>query len=97
MPRRRSEPSMDDPADREIHRAEGRDPYPAPTRGTKGADPPEDDLIDPGDKDERMPHDRGVMEDDEHVGAREDMIDEIGKDKEAWKKGRTQNPPPRRH
>jgi hypothetical protein len=38
-----------------------------------------------------------VMHGDEHVGAREDMIDEIGEDKEAWKKGRTQNTPPRRH
>jgi hypothetical protein len=97
LPRRPSEPSMNDPADREIHRREGRDPYPEPKRGAKDARLPEDDLKDPGDADDDMPHDRGVMRGDEHVGAREDMIDEIGKDKEAWKKGRTQNAPPRRH
>jgi hypothetical protein len=81
---------MNDPADTDVHRPGGRDPYPEPKRGTKGACRPEDDLDDPAGGGEG-PHDRGVMHGDEHVGAREDMIDKVGKDKKAWKKGRTQN------
>jgi hypothetical protein len=84
---------MNDPADREIHRPQGRDPYPESRHGAEDASRPEDDLDDPADKSEG-PHDRGVTRGDEHIGAREDMIDEIGKDKETWKKGRTQNLPP---
>lgn len=90
MPTRPSHPSMNDPADREVHRREGRKPYPEPRHGAKKATRPEDDLTDPAQEGEG-PHDRGVMHGDEHVGAREDMIGEIGKDKAAWKKGRTQN------
>jgi hypothetical protein len=86
---------MNDPADRDIHRPEGRDPYPEPKRGTKAAEDPENELEDPADEGEG-PHDRGVTHGDEHVGAREDMIDEVGKDKDAWKKGRTQNLPQER-
>ena len=96
LPTRPSEPSMNDPADREIHRREGRDPYPEPRRGAKDARQPENDLDDPAEEG-KGPHDRGAMHGDEHVGAREDMIDEVGDDKKAWKKGRTQNLPPKRH
>jgi hypothetical protein len=85
---------MNDPADEEIHRPEGRDPYPVPRRGTRDARRPEDDLEDPSDEGDG-PHDRGVIRGDEHVGAREDMIDTVGGNKEAWRKGRTQNLPPR--
>lgn len=95
LPGRPSEPGMNDPADRDIHRPEGRDPYPEPKRGTKAAEDPENELEDPADEGEG-PHDRGVTHGDEHVGAREDMIDEVGKDKDACKKGRTQNLPQER-
>jgi hypothetical protein len=95
LPGRPSEPAMNDPSDKEIHRPEGRDPYPEPVRGTKDARRSEGDLNDPAEEG-GGPHDRGVMRGDEHIGAREDMIDEVGKDKEAWRKGRTQNPPPAR-
>jgi hypothetical protein len=89
---------MDDPADRDVHSPEGRDPYPEPRRGVKAVEQPEDesgdDLDDPGEADPDMPHNRGVVRGDEHVGAREDIIEHVSDEKEAWKKGRTQNLPP---
>jgi hypothetical protein len=84
---------MNDPADREVHRPEGRDPYPEP-RGVKTGRQTGDDMADPGDANSDMPHDRGVVHGDEHVGAREDIIDQVSDEREAWKKGRTQNVPP---
>ncbi len=94
MPKRPSEPAMADPMDKDIHRSEGRDPYPEPRQGARTKRQAGDDMLDPGDIDSDMPHDRGVVRGDEHVGAREDMIEQVGEDREAWKKGRTQNVPP---
>lgn len=94
MPKRPPKPAMDDPADREIHHGEGRDPYPEPSQGVTKKDRAGDDLKDPGKSAADRPHDRGVVRGDEHVGAREDMIDHVSDRKEAWKKGRTQNLPP---
>lgn len=94
MPKRSSEPAMQDPADREVHRREGRDPYPEPRHGAEAKRRAGDDMEDPGDADSDMPHDRGVVEGDEHVGAREDMIDHVSDERREWKKGRTQNLPP---
>jgi hypothetical protein len=88
MPRRLSKPSMKDPADSDFHRSDNK-------RGAKVTQHPKDDLRDPGDLEGDMPHDRGVMQGDEYVGAREDMIGEIGSDKKAWRKGHTQNSRPR--
>jgi hypothetical protein len=94
--KRRSEPGMRDPTDKELHKREGRDPYPTPQKGARDAEEPQYDLADPADTDPDAPHDRGVMENDEYLSARDQMDKEIGKDKDAWRKGKTQNPPPRR-
>jgi hypothetical protein len=93
--KRQSGPGMRDPTDRELHRPEGRDPYPMPRKGARKVEEAEDDLADPADTDPDAPHDRGVMEDGEYLSARDQMDIEIGRDKDAWRKGRTQNPPRR--
>jgi hypothetical protein len=89
--KRQSEPGMRDPADKELHKREGRDPYPTPRKGARDVENAEDDLTDPAEVDPDAPHDRGVTEDGEYLSARDQMDVEIGKDKEAWRKGRTQN------
>ena len=72
-------PTMTDPADKSVH------------RGKKKKFNPADDLVDPAAADPDAPHDRGIVQDRNFEGAREDMIEHVGKDKDAWKKGRTQN------
>jgi hypothetical protein len=72
-------PAMTDPADKSVHHGKKRKPNPS------------DDLADPAETDPDAPHDRGVVRDQDFEGAREDMIEQIGEDKDAWRKGRTQN------
>jgi hypothetical protein len=72
-------PAMVDSADKSVH------------RGRKTKPNPSDDLEDPAESDPQAPHDRGMARDQNFEGAREDMIEQIGEGKDAWRKGRTQN------
>lgn len=72
-------PTMADPADKNVHSGERKKSNSA------------DDLVDPTETDPDAPHDRGVVRDCNFEGAREDMVEHVGKDKDAWKKGQTQN------
>jgi hypothetical protein len=94
--KRQAEPEMRDRADSDLHTKAGRDPYPEPKGGSKSRADPENDLADPAETDRAAPHDRGVMKDCEYLSGRDQMDVEIGKDKEAWRKGRTQNSPSKR-
>ena len=94
MPRP-SEPDMRNSSDKEIHTREGRDPYPSPRKGTEEASRSGDDTIDPGDLDAEAPHDRGSVENDEWHSGIEDAEAQVKDEKRAWKKGLTQNDPPR--
>ena len=96
MPRQ-SEPDMRDKADKDIHTREGRDPYPSPRKGVAKADRPEDDTADPADLDPAAPHDRGVVENDKWRDGIDDAARQLAEsgEKRAWKKGLTQNDPPR--
>jgi hypothetical protein len=94
MPRQ-SEPGMRDVTDKEIHTPEGRDPYPSPRKGAEKATRPEDDTADPGDLDPEAPHDRGTVKGGEWHSGIEDAQARVRDEKGAWKKGLTQNDPPR--
>jgi hypothetical protein len=95
--KRQSGPGMHDPADKELHKREGKGPYPPPQHGARKAAKPEDDLADPGEENPDQPHDRGIVREGEYLSGRDQMDLELGEDKEAWRKGKTQNTPPRRH
>jgi hypothetical protein len=93
MPRP-SEPSMRDPADKDIHRKEGIDPYPVP-RKTEEASQPEADTADPARTDPDAPHDRGTAPSGGYttgVDAMKNKLKEEG-EIEDWKEGRTQGAP----
>lgn len=94
MPRQ-SEPGMRDPADKEIHTREGRDPYPSPRKGAEKAGRSEDDTKDPGDVDASAPHDRGTEKGGEWHSGIEDAEEQVKDEKKAWKEGLTQNARPR--
>jgi hypothetical protein len=79
MASKTSRPSMADPADQNVH--QGKNPK----------QNPRDDLVDPGYATEDAPHDRGVVRDGNYEGAREEMIEQVGQDKDAWRRGKTQN------
>lgn len=84
-------PKMHDPADTDIHSAEGAAPYPKPgkTKVEKGT---QDDTADPGDTTRGAPHDRGKDDKDgDYKRALEQQTEKLGDDVEVWKKGRTQN------
>jgi hypothetical protein len=81
---------MRDPADREIHKAAGRDPYPAPKKGATDADNAKNDLEDPADDDPDAPHDRGHIHRGRHASGVDAMRREVEDEAEDWKKGRTQ-------
>ena len=84
-------PRMHDPADTELHSADGTAPYPTPNK-TKVGGEPKDDTVDPAYTTPGAPHDRGKTDKD---GVYKDALDrqteKLGGDVEAWKKGRTQN------
>ena len=93
---RPNEPHMHDPADKELHRKEGVDPYPVPERAAK-AGQPDSDVEDPAEIDRRAPHDRGQARDGGYttgVDAMKKKLKNEGETEE-WKDGRTQNAPPK--
>lgn len=97
MPRQ-SEPNMRDVTDKEIHRKEGVDPYPVPKR-TETVDRTKADTEDPALTEAADTHDRGKALDGDYMDAtdaRKQKLKDDG-DYDAWKHGRTQETPPRKH
>jgi hypothetical protein len=85
-------PHMHDPADKEIHRKEGVDPYPVPRQAETAARPADDETTSTPDNS----FERG----EEHTdGDYLDAVDKMKKtlkeegDLEDWRKGRTQGAP----
>ena len=94
---RQAEPGMRDPDDKDIHKPEGRDPYPDSPKGVRTVGQPSDDTVDPATRDPQAPHDRGSVQDGEWRSGTEDAEAQLADEgeKKAWKKGLTQNAPPR--
>jgi hypothetical protein len=94
---RPSDPGMRDPTDKDIHTRQGRDPYPEPRKGAEKGRNPSDDTVDPGDADAEAPHDRGTVQDGNWMSGIDDAEKQLADEgaKKAWKKGLTQNAPPR--
>lgn len=93
MPRP-SEPAMNDPADKEIHRKQGVEPYPAPAK-TEVVGSQHGDVQDPAKVDSDAPHDRGTAKDGGYTtgtDAMKEQLDDEGA-RDAWKHGRTQEKP----
>lgn len=91
MPRQ-NEPHMHDPADKEIHRKEGVDPYPVPAKSKVVGKPADDEATSTPDNNfERARED----EDGEHIDAVDRMRKTLSEEgaTDAWKEGRTQGAP----
>lgn len=84
-----SSPRMTDPADKEIHSAAGKPPYPKPAK-SKVASNPDDDTRDPATEDGRSPHDRGTERDGDYETGVESMRKQVKGD-DAWRRGETQD------
>jgi hypothetical protein len=82
-------PTMNDPADKEIHTAKGAAPYPPPERTQTAPNPADDEKTSTPDNS----FERGFEKDGDY----RDAVDEMAKtlkgegSYEAWKRGRTQN------
>jgi len=91
MPRD-SEPKMVDPADKEIHRSEGVEPYPVPNKSKVVGRPVDDEATSTPDNN----HERAKTDEDgEHLDAVDKMRKTLTEErsKEAWKRGETQGAP----
>lgn len=93
MPRQ-SEPDMHDPADRDIHSKKGVDPYPAPNKAeAANRSPPDEETSTPDNSFERG-RDHGDGDYLDAVDKMKKTLKDEG-DLEEWRKGRTQNTPPK--
>ena len=83
-------PTMNDPADKDIHTPKGAAPYPVPKHAEKVVTPQDDEKTSTPDNS----FERGGVKGD---GEYRDAVDEMNKtlndegSQKAWKKGRTQN------
>ena len=95
---RPDEPAMRDPADKEVHRKEGVDPYPVPKR-TETVDRTKADTDDPADTTPDAPHDRGRAPDGGYTTGVDAMKNQLDREdvRDDWKYGRTQETHPRKH
>lgn len=87
---RQTDLHMHDPADKDIHRKEGVDPYPVPKKAERADKPADDAQTSTPDNS----YERGLEhEDGEYI----DAVDKMKKtlkddgDLDAWRKGQTQN------
>lgn len=92
MPRR-SEPTMNDPSDEDIHRKEGAEPYPTPAKTEVVGQ--SRDVDDPGRRDADAPHDLGAARDGSYTTGTDAMKEQLSDEgvREDWKHGRTQEKP----
>jgi hypothetical protein len=84
---------MNDPADEDIHNAEGPEPYPTPAKtevvGQSG------DVDDPGRRTADAPHDRATARDGSYTTGTDAMNEQLSEEgeREDWKHGRMQQKP----
>ena len=93
MPRE-GKPDMQDPTDKELHSPEGVNPYPVPSKSKVVGNPHDDDTTPAG-----ADYERGEQEDETYVEGTDRMRKTLKREgvTEAWKDGKTQGSPPRKH
>jgi hypothetical protein len=91
-----AKPTMHDPADRDIHSTGRTPPYPAP-QDAELAEEAADDTADPSETTPGAPSDRAQIDaDGEFKRALQKQEELLGPDYEDWKKGKTQDAPPKK-